>query len=140
MSTELKPCPFCGSKSIDEKGWASTDSAGPACDDCGAGAGGVNSTLAENIAHWNTRAQLLEWLPMDTAPKDGTPVLLSIRWEDEPVLAKWLGDRVNAWHICTQNIRIDGDASIENYFEQGEILGWFPVPTPKWHAGPQEVA
>src|SRR5690606_31523542 len=43
---------------IDSKGWASTDSAGPACDDCGAGAGGVRGTLQDNIAAWNRRANV----------------------------------------------------------------------------------
>jgi Lar family restriction alleviation protein len=52
----LLPCPFCGSTNIDAEGWASTNSSGPACDDCGASAG---STLADtpeaNIAAWNKR-------------------------------------------------------------------------------------
>lgn len=52
----LKPCPFCGSKNIDAQGWASTDSAGPACDDCGASSGTVGNTLQENIDWWNHRA------------------------------------------------------------------------------------
>ncbi|MES2783799.1 MAG: Lar family restriction alleviation protein [Pseudomonadota bacterium] len=56
MGEELKPCPFCGSTNVDAKGWASQNSNGPACDDCGASAG---STLADtpeaNIAAWNTR-------------------------------------------------------------------------------------
>ncbi|MHC9085388.1 Lar family restriction alleviation protein [Luteimonas sp. RIT-PG2_3] len=55
--TELKPCPFCGSTSIDEKGWASSNSAGPACDDCGASAGNATGTLEGNIAAWNRRAE-----------------------------------------------------------------------------------
>jgi Lar family restriction alleviation protein len=53
---ELLPCPFCGSTNIDAEGWSSTDSAGPACDDCGASAGAVSKSLQENIAEWNRRA------------------------------------------------------------------------------------
>ncbi|MDQ2878540.1 MAG: hypothetical protein M3R41_05650 [Pseudomonadota bacterium] len=50
----LLPCPFCGSMSIDAEGWASLESCGPACDDCGASAGSIEG--ADNIAAWNTRA------------------------------------------------------------------------------------
>jgi len=45
--TELRECPFCGSKSIDPQGWVSADNAGPACDDCGA--------CADTVELWNTR-------------------------------------------------------------------------------------
>lgn len=44
---QLLPCPFCGSGSVDPKGWASTDSNGPACDDCGA--------AADSVEIWNQR-------------------------------------------------------------------------------------
>ena len=45
--SNLKPCPFCGSKNIDPRGWASTDDAGPGCDDC--------SGTAKTIELWNAR-------------------------------------------------------------------------------------
>ena len=45
--TNLLPCPFCGSVNIDPKGWASTDRAGPACDDCGG--------TADTVELWNSR-------------------------------------------------------------------------------------
>lgn len=51
--SELLPCPFCGSKNIDAKGWASTDRSGPACDDCGGS--------ADTVELWNSR------------PAQGTP-------------------------------------------------------------------
>ncbi|WP_186194435.1 Lar family restriction alleviation protein [Burkholderia gladioli] len=45
----VDPCPFCGSDSVDPKGWAGNDGrTGPACDECGA--------TAETIAGWNRRA------------------------------------------------------------------------------------
>lgn len=52
----LKACPFCGSARVDPKGWASENSAGPACDDCGASAGNATGDLQGNIAAWNRRA------------------------------------------------------------------------------------
>lgn len=54
----LAPCPFCGSNAIDPTGWASTDSAGPACEDCGASAGKSGDTVKQNVAAWNRRAVL----------------------------------------------------------------------------------
>lgn len=54
----LLPCPFCGSLEIDPEGWSSTDTKGPACDDCGASAGEVSKNHAENIAAWNQRTTL----------------------------------------------------------------------------------
>lgn len=55
---DLLPCPFCGSARVDPQGWASTDSAGPACDDCGASAGGAGNTLQKNIVAWNRRSSM----------------------------------------------------------------------------------
>jgi len=45
--THLIPCPFCRSTNIDPEGWASTDRAGPACDDC--------AGTADTVELWNTR-------------------------------------------------------------------------------------
>jgi hypothetical protein len=45
--TTLLPCPFCGSTNIDPEGWASTERAGPACDDC--------AGTADTVALWNRR-------------------------------------------------------------------------------------
>lgn len=72
LPAKLLPCPFCGSASIDAKGWASGNSAGPACDDCGASAGCVSSDLADNIAAWNRRA---------AQPKEGELLALADRIE-----------------------------------------------------------
>lgn len=54
----LKPCPFCGSANIDVRGWASEMTAGPACDECGASAGGATDSIANNIAAWNARVSV----------------------------------------------------------------------------------
>jgi hypothetical protein len=44
---KLLPCPFCGSTNIDAEGWASSERAGPACDDC--------SGTADTVTLWNRR-------------------------------------------------------------------------------------
>jgi hypothetical protein len=46
--SELLPCPFCGSVSIDHQAWSSAAKSGPGCDDCGA--------MAESAELWNRRA------------------------------------------------------------------------------------
>lgn len=54
--TELKACPFCGSKNIDPRGWLGEgDVTGPACYDCGGSAGESAKTAQENVVLWNTR-------------------------------------------------------------------------------------
>jgi hypothetical protein len=45
--THLLPCPFCGSSNVDSEGWASTERAGPACDDC--------AGTADTVELWNSR-------------------------------------------------------------------------------------
>lgn len=77
---------------------------------------------------------ITQWNHMSTAPKDGEPVLLCIQWEDEPVLARWLDIILpcGMWIVCKENLRIDGDATIEEGFDQGDIIGWLPVPAPLW--------
>lgn len=45
----LLGCPFCGSVSIDEKGWLDGDGIyGPQCRDCGA--------TSQSVERWNMRA------------------------------------------------------------------------------------
>lgn len=64
MSENLLPCPFCGSAKIDPTGWTTSETAGPACDDCGASAGSTSKTVDENGTAWNTRTPL-------SSPDDG---------------------------------------------------------------------
>lgn len=60
MTSNLLPCPFCGSQNVDPEGWASTERRGPACDDCG--------SSADTVAEWNTRpAEERLRLAFDTA-------------------------------------------------------------------------
>lgn len=56
LGDALLPCPFCGEADIDPEEWASLDTKGPCCPNCGASAGLISKTPIENIAAWNTRA------------------------------------------------------------------------------------
>lgn len=55
MIEVLKSCPFCGSDKVEADGWASTDTHGPACEDCGGSCGSALDTPEQNIAAWNLR-------------------------------------------------------------------------------------
>lgn len=57
-TTKLLPCPFCGPNDIDPEGWVSTDSAGPACNDC--------SASAQSVEAWSRRAPPSPGLSCDT--------------------------------------------------------------------------
>lgn len=122
---ELKACPFCGSGNIDARGWASTESAGPACDDCGAGAGGVHSSPEENIRHWNTRAS--QWQPIESAPKDGTAILACYAPHYEkngflPIAVRW-----RAYH---PNARGNEEWRDHSGAKVRAITHWQPLPAP----------
>lgn len=111
-TTSLLPCPFCGSKEIDPRGWASTDSAGPACDDCGGATGDVGDTLEENIRLWNTRAP--QWLPIESAPSQGC--ILAFSPDDGQFVATRSG---NSWCLDTGDVMLIMDPT-----------HWQPLPAP----------
>lgn len=67
------------------------------------------------------------WQPIETAPKDGTTVLLSEKWNSIPIIGrfargKWVGDHTN--------VNTDGDACVIDYFEPTHITHWMPLPEP----------
>lgn len=89
----LKPCPFCGSLNIDPEGWASTESKGPACDECGASAGGPLKPPEENIALWNSRQTQQGCFPPD-GTEDGSIHVLGDNFHGHAVFerARWNAD------------------------------------------------
>jgi hypothetical protein len=71
----------------------------------------------------------VEWNPIETAPKDGTRVLLTIQWDDDLVIASWIR---GSWLADNSFIELRGDASMHSAIPQGDILGWMPIPEPLW--------
>lgn len=63
----------------------------------------------------------MEWQPIETAPKDGTAILLWPCWSDEIVYAgKWYDGKVkNAWVTQWGNQALPG-----------KITHWMPLPEP----------
>jgi hypothetical protein len=111
--TALLPCPFCGSSNVDPEGWASTERKGPACDDC--------AGSADTVERWNTR--VLPWQPIETAPKDGTPILITrpTEWQCE-----------EGWHV----VRWDDDwwqvhdGKFDCPLRGPDPTHWMPLPVP----------
>jgi len=62
----------------------------------------IRELLAERdqLAAENSRLREGGWQPIETAPKDGTRVLLRIEWSDEPVVGEFTHDR---WRACTEH-------------------------------------
>lgn len=80
---QLDPCPFCGGEAerlelTDEDNFGGSVIC---CKQCGASSS-VHFDRKENLEDgWNRRVQAVQpvpvaWQPIETAPKDGTPVLL----------------------------------------------------------------
>ncbi len=83
MEVELLPCPFCGGQEVslhkDSNGYNWSSRFWVSCD-CGAH-GPDATTDIKGVAAWNRRPRRAGeggegWVPIETAPRDGTPVLL----------------------------------------------------------------
>ena len=69
------------------------------------------------------------WMPIETAPKDGTLVILTVQCDDDPVIASWIS---GSWIANSSFIELRGDTSIHSIIPQFDIIGWMPIPDPMW--------
>lgn len=123
--TELRECPWCnGTKTATHyRGeWAGQKMYTQVCMTEGCGATGpIRSPEAAAIAAWNRRAD--DWQPIETAPRDGTEVLVyatmpdHLQWADPDKQLRPV-TRVTAWHPdagwCVDELR--------------EASHWRPLP------------
>lgn len=110
MTEEIKPCPFCGHVGLHFEDGSTYRWGIASCGACGATGGEVRRNYpddgkwhADAIREWNRREP--SWQPIETAPKDGTLVLLCcVGWphsvlRDEPWPIKVGGWWKSHWDI-----------------------------------------
>lgn len=121
MTTELKPCPCCGS---DQVGGVHDQ---VYCDACGLMIK-ADRPLANAIAAWNRRVEAptsavaAPWQPIATAPKDGTNVL-PVNFKGNMAAELWQGEgELAGWWMSGGNSR--------NAFFNGHygLIYWIPLP------------
>lgn len=120
MSEELKPCPLCGGEAervdIDEG-----ENVGGSCISCKRclASSNVEFEFKENfISNWNRRVDAMsEWQPIETAPRDGTDVLLYLDGR-MPCVAGYFRD---GWYS------FDAPEKALGFFAPTH---WMPLPSP----------
>lgn len=69
----------------------------------------------------------LMWQPIETAPKDGTLLLLWERCEDEPFIGSWW-DKWGRWVASTTHYDTDGNACVIDRVYSDGVTHWMPLP------------
>ena len=73
----------------------------------------------------------MEWQPIETAPKDGTRVLLFEKYSEVPFVGRWISfKRGSEWSADTEHLNTSGDDIIIDWYEQSDVAHWMPLPKP----------
>lgn len=126
MTEELKPCPneLCRSTNIEHDKLADGMNY-IICRNCGLNTP-FYDTKEESADFWNTRAAqpfMQEWLPIESAPRDGTCILAYSPCASEPKI--FIAGCVECDDGATDWI----DPWTESVVD-AEITHWMPLPTP----------
>lgn len=109
--SDLKSCPFCGGTDVSLTDGGYDCPAYHTCNDCGAsGPYDIDTDIA-----WNRRAP--QWQPIETAPHDGTVILLSGKAGLNMVCGFWESD---GWLMFPNLANISLDS----------VYFWQPLPEP----------
>lgn len=69
------------------------------------------------------------WLPIETAPKDGSTIMLLEDGNDEPFFGFWWEGRAR-WRASTIHYDTDGDACVIDRIYSEGVSHWMPLPQP----------
>lgn len=132
----LLPCPFCGGDAsrneiTPHKHFLANlpDHPGSYCIECHSCAVGIlraTEELAEQA--WNTRQPTSGWLPMESAPMDGTWIDVWVSSRDNGAPAgRWtnISWGANAWRTPSYH----SDGKFGNQIP-GDVTHWLPLPSP----------
>lgn len=70
-----------------------------------------------------------EWQPIETAPKDGSLLLLKEKWEDEPFIGQWVSSAYGGkWAASRTHYDTDGNACVIDRVYSDGVAHWMPLP------------
>lgn len=125
--TELKPCPFCGSKqafivknSLDESGFFYIE-----CDNCHASSAWIKEK-EENINVWNNRQPTIDWRPIEEL-KIGIFKHVLLYWQRKNIVCiGYLDDNNTIDIVC-----FDSDLPLSLTLDKSEFTRFSPLTPPR---------
>lgn len=69
----------------------------------------------------------MRWQPIDTAPKDGSLLILWESYEVEPFIGRW-NDFRSRWVASTAHYDTDGNACVIDTVYSPAVTHWMPIP------------
>jgi Lar family restriction alleviation protein len=112
--SELKPCPFCGCKTI-RMHYSNNGAHSIYCNNCNVEtctSGGTDRCVTE----WNTRAPQSEWISVDKAPLNKN-ILFFVNGN----VGHMIGFKAAGSHKFISD---------NNKYHSADVLGWMPLPVP----------
>lgn len=71
--------------------------------------------------------QVAQWQPIETAPRDGSEVLIFEVYERLPVIG-WWSEKRKRWYASTEVYDTDGDATVIDKLYTDGVTHWMPLP------------